>query len=325
MKKFTFKFLAMAMFFLMGTAVMAQTQYSITFKVDMTGVETFNPDTDALWMSGNFAGWAEPGSDEAFKMAPMETGSMFYVLTATIDSGEVQYKYFKSSGDTINWSKGEWDGDPNRKIYIRQDETVENMWANKPQDVTFLLDMTDADPFNPETDAVYIAGTLASNWAMPGSLSPYMLTPTETGSLFYTVTLSLSAKEYQYKYFRVIDGEASWDNGEATGTTNRIITTDTVAATFEDIWGDMNSGIFGQPNVFTYSMYPNPVVTVLNIDNTSDVNLVEVFDVTGKLVRTIQVALAQSVTIDVAELQEGVYIVNVTNDKGTQTSKFIKN
>jgi len=322
MKKSTFKFLAIAMFFFMGTAVMAQTQYGATFSVDMTDAATFDPATDAVYISGNFADWAQPGSDIFYEMTAAE-GSMIYTINVLVDSGEVMYKYFRVIDGAASWDNGEWTGDPNRKVYLTGETTYENVWANKPHDITFVVDMTAADPFDPATDAVYITGTLANGWSQPGTISAYMMAPTEEGSMFYTIDLLLYHGDYAYKFFRVINGEASWDNGEPVAA-DRNVTVDTIAATIDNVWGDI-SGIFNEPNVFTYSMYPNPVVTVLNIDNTADVTNVDVFDVTGKLVRTTQVAFAQSVTIDVAELQAGVYIVNVTNNKGTQSSKFIKN
>ncbi len=325
MKKSTLKFFAIAMFFLMGTYVMAQTQFSVEFIVDMTDAETFNPDTDDIYMSGTFAGWAEPGSDVAYKMEPLDVGSMFYTLTATIDEGEVMYKYFRVIDGVTSWDNGEWTGDPNRKVFLTGETMYENVWANKPHDITFTVDMTPADPFNPATDDVYIAGSLANGWAMPGSVSAYMMTPLEVGSMFYTITLLLYPGDEMFKYFRVIDGVASWDNGEWTGDPNREVTVDTVAAIIENEWGDLVAGIFTEPNIFTYSMYPNPAITLLNIDNTSDVSQIDVYDVTGKLARTVQLDAAPSVSIDVAELQAGVYIINVYNKKGVQTSKFVKN
>ncbi len=324
MKKSTLKFLAIAMIFFMGSSVMAQTQYSVTFLVDLT-TSTFDPATDEIFMSGSFADWAEPGSDVAYFMEPTEVGSLLYTLTVTIDSGEVQYKYFSVPIGTSSWEGGEWTGTDNRVAQLSDDAEFENVWGNRPHIITFHVDMNNADPFDPATDAVYITGTvtIGLDWTQPGTISAYEMTETEAGSKFYTIDLSLYPIHYEYKYFRVINGEASWDNGEPVAN-NRGVTVDTVAATVYNIWGDI-SGIFGEPNVFTYSMYPNPVVTVLNIDNTTDVSQIDIFDVTGKLVKTVEVVLAQQVTIDVAELQVGVYIVNVHNDKGVQTSKFVKN
>jgi type IX secretion system substrate protein len=324
MKKSTLKFLAIAMFFFMGTFVMAQTQYEITFQVDMTDADPFDPATDEIFMSGSFAGWAQPGSDVTYKMEPLEVGSMLYTLTATIDSGEVQYKYFRIIDGAASWDNGEWTGEDNRIVYPTGATEYANMWANRPVVVTFIVDMTDADPFNPTTDAVYIAGTLANGWTKPGEISAYMMTPLDAEPMKYGIDLSLYVGDYAYKYFRVIDEVPSWDNGEDIPT-DRTVTVDTLTTDVMDVWSDIEAGIFGEPNEFTYSMYPNPVVTLLNIGNTSDVSQVEVFDITGKLVRTVEVASVQQVTIDVAELQTGVYIVNVRNDKGIQTSKFVKN
>ncbi|MBC8319987.1 MAG: T9SS type A sorting domain-containing protein [Bacteroidetes bacterium] len=238
MKKSTLKFLAIAMFVLMGTFVMAQTQYTINFTVDMTLADPFDPATDEVYMSGNFAGWAQPGSDVTYKMAPLDVGSMFYTLTVTIDSGEVQYKYFRVIDGAASWDNGEWTGDPNRKVYLTGDFTFENVWANKPHDITFNVDMTDADPFDPATDAIYIAGSLANGWAQPGTMTSYMMTTTD--DINYTITLLLYPGDYMYKYFRVIDGVASWDNGEWNGDPNREVTVDTMAAVINNVWGDIN-------------------------------------------------------------------------------------
>ncbi len=322
MKKSTLKFLAIAMFALLGTSVFAQTTYEITFQVDMTEADPFDPATDEVYMSGSFADWAQPGSDVLFMMEPLEVGSMIYTLTATIDSGEVQYKYFRVIDGAASWDNGEWTGDPNRKIYITDAATVEDVWADKPFEVTFNVDMTGADPFDPSTDAIYIGGSLANGWAMPGTIPAYEMTSDD--DVMYTITLLLYPGDYQYKYFRVIDGVASWDNGEWTGDPNRDVTVDTVASTVDNIWGELNS-IFTQPNEFTYSMYPNPVVNILNIGNTNDVTKVDVYDVNGRLIQTMDVFAQQNITINVSELQTGVYFVNVHNDKGVSTAKFVKN
>jgi len=322
MKKSTIKFLALAMFVFMGTFAMAQTQYSITFTVDMTEADPFDPATDEIYMSGTFADWTQPGLDVTYKMEPLDVGSMIYTYTATIDSGEVMYKFFRVIDGTASWDFGEWTGDPNRKVYITGDTQFDNVWANKPRDITFNVDMTPADPFDPAAEQVFIGGSLANGWAEPGTLSVYEMTSED--NVTYSITLLLYPGDYMFKYFLVPNGGHSWDGGEWTGDPNREVTVDTVAAVIDDVWGDIEAGIFTEPNVFTYSMYPNPVFNVLNIDNTGDVTEINVYDATGRMVRTMDVT-TEKVAIDVADLQTGVYIVNVTNEKGTQSSKFVKN
>lgn len=324
MKKFTLNFLAVAMFLFMGSYAMAQTQFTTTFKVDMTGVEIFNSETDAIFMSGSFADWAQPGTDAMYKMEPMEAGSMIYTLTATVDSGEVQYKYFRVVAEEASWDLGEWTGDPNRKVYLTGETTYENVWAAKPQEVTFNVDMSLADPFDPATDEVFIGGSLANGWATPGSVSVYKMMPTEENIDIYSITLLVDKGEQMFKYFRIVNGESSWDGGEWSGDPNRVLAVDTLALVIDDVWADINAGIFDTQSPFTYKMYPNPANNSLNLSNISDVNKIEVYDVTGKLIRTIATEGVENVTIDVTDLNTGVYILNATNKTGVQTTKFIK-
>lgn len=320
MKKFTFRMLTLSMMMFLG--VFAFGQFTTTFNVDMTDAEGFDVATDEVFMSGNFAGWAQPGSDAAYKMEPVEAGSMVYTLTTTVDSGEVQYKYFRVIGGAASWDNGEWTGDPNRKIFVVADgSTLDNVWANMPYNVTFTVDMTNADPFDPTTDAIYIAGDLANGWAQPGSISAYMLTPVNE-TMVYGIDLLLYPGDYAYKYFRVIDGVPSWDNGEWTGDPNRMVTTDSTVTMVENVWG--TTSIFDVKAEFAYSMYPNPANDFLTVANTADVSQVDIYDVTGKMVMTVNVA-SENVTLNVSDLNTGMYIINVTNERGVQTSKFVKN
>jgi len=320
MKKTTLKFFAVAMIMLMGSFVMAQTQYELTFNVDMTDAG-FDAATHEVFMSGSFASWAEPGTDLNYKMEPTEAGSMIYTLTVMADSGEVMFKYFTIEIGTPSWAGGEWDGDPNRVWYTRENKGFDHVWGQKPQTLTFNVDMSTAESFDPATQTVYISGSMASGWAEPGTMSRFMLTSTD--DVNYSLELTTDFGDQMYKYFLVTDGVPSWSGGEWDGDPNREVTIDTVAVTVNDVWGEI-AGIFDTYNEFTYSMYPNPVLNVLNIDNTADVSQIDVFDATGRMVRTVEVS-SSKVTIDVADLETGVYIVNVHNEKGAASSKFIKN
>jgi hypothetical protein len=103
-----------------------------------------------------------------------------------------------------------------------------NMYLAHPDDdkvpVTFYVDMTDASPFDPETDDVYIAGNIWDpEWQQPGSNTDLMLEPVEVYPDIYRITLSLLPDTYSFKFFRVINGAASWDNGEWPGDPNRSV------------------------------------------------------------------------------------------------------
>jgi hypothetical protein len=72
------------------------------------------------------------------------------------------------------------------------------------------------------------------------------------------------------------------------------------------------------------AIYPNPVNDVLNITNVNNVNEVVIFDVTGKVVKS-QKVNGGNIAINVSDLHKGVYVMNIYNDHGVQTKKFMKN
>ncbi len=128
MKKTTFKFLMLSMFLLLGTWMIGQTKYNVTFKVDMANAEDFNISTDKIYISGSFAEWPKPGTVDSLMMAP-GLQIKVYELTMKIDSGEVQYKYFIVRNDSASWDNGEWDGTDNRIVTVNKDTTFFDTWG----------------------------------------------------------------------------------------------------------------------------------------------------------------------------------------------------
>lgn len=78
------------------------------------------------------------------------------------------------------------------------------------------------------------------------------------------------------------------------------------------------------------TLYPNPAKEVVNVQCTMnnvqfDVTEVEVYDVFGKIVRTVQWADGHSpMQINVSDLADGMYFVRVTTDQGVVTKRFVK-
>lgn len=323
MRKTTFKFSALLMFLLIGTFVMGQTKFTVTFNVNMANADPFDPATDDVYISGNFAGWAMPGSDSAYMMTPTEADPMIYTITLSADSGLIMYKYFRVINDTASWDNGEWNGDPNRITLLLLDNlTFNNVWGNKPYWVTFNVDMSPVDTLDPTTTDVYIAGSFAA-WQEPGTIPELKLSPTAEDSTIYTISVLMYTGEAQYKYFLVYNGDPSWDNGEWAGDPNRVVTVDTTM-TVTDLWGDIYFGIFDRRAEFTYDIYPNPVTNKLTISGINDVNRIEIFDISGRVVKSVEVA-SEKVSMNLSDLQSGVYIISLHNKKGIQTAKFIKN
>jgi hypothetical protein len=69
------------------------------------------------------------------------------------------------------------------------------------------------------------------------------------------------------------------------------------------------------------SIYPNPVKDMLFIQSTELVKYAEVYDIQGKLVKTI-LNNAQEISVD--DLKAGTYMVRLTTDKAVTTLQFIK-
>ena len=323
MRKSTFKFSALLLFMAMGTLLMGQTQFNVTFTVDMNEADPFDPATEEVYISGTHAGWAQPGSDTTYRMEPTVADTMVYSITLLADSGQVAYKYFRVINGEASWDNGEWTGDPNRvTLLVMEGQTTANTWANMPYWITFQVDMTPADPFDPATDEVYMTGDFAG-WTMPGTIPELALLPIEEGSMTYKVDILMYSGDWQYKYFRIINNTPSWDNGEWEGGDNRVVAVDTTQ-TVDDLWGDIDAGIFDAKADFTYTMYPNPVFNTLTISDIDDVNRIEIFDVSGKIVKSIEVS-TEKVSMNLSELNSGVYIISLHNESGIQTTKFIKN
>jgi hypothetical protein len=76
-----------------------------------------------------------------------------------------------------------------------------------------------------------------------------------------------------------------------------------------------------------FSVYPNPANNVINITNADNmlVNAVTVTDLNGRTVKNVSFDNVASAQVNVADLASGMYILNVTSDKGTATKKFVKN
>jgi len=72
--------------------------------------------------------------------------------------------------------------------------------------------------------------------------------------------------------------------------------------------------------------YPNPVIDNIIIENLSKVEKIEIFSVMGQRVLTLNEHKTGKITINTASLKAGVYFIKFyRSDRGTSTSKFIKN
>jgi hypothetical protein len=298
---------------------------NVTLNIDMTdaigynSLVVFDPELHDVFVAGDPWGWPQPGSDPSL-MLTSEDG-VNYTGSFMIEDGRWQWKYFFVPKGEASWDHGEWDGTENRHHIIMGEMTFDQVWGDKPVDFTFNVDMEDADPFDPATDDVYIAGELLSVWNQPGTVEDYKMEPVEGKAMMYTITLPLYIGDHAYKYFRVVNGEPSWDNGEPIPE-DRVTAVDTNMTETMDVWGSLAS--INDYTVVTFSMYPNPVDDVLTIDQLVEAEKIEIYNLAGTKVRTIEAVSAPSVRINTSELPAGMYMITVYHNNEVQATKFLK-
>lgn len=81
------------------------------------------------------------------------------------------------------------------------------------------------------------------------------------------------------------------------------------------------------PIASQFSIYPNPATDVINISNADNihVNSVAVVDLNGRTVKTLKFDGVTEAAINISDLSAGMYLLNVSSDKGTMTKKIVKN
>ena len=142
-----FVIIAFASFLTIDKSISAENtrSYTVTFNVNMTDADGFNPDAHTVYLTGTFTGWAEPGTGGSITMNKVENreGDLIYTTTLQLAAGQHQYKYFSDAFGS-GWAGGEWPGDPNRVIIVGSDMTINNTWGiidDQPDQftVTFIV------------------------------------------------------------------------------------------------------------------------------------------------------------------------------------------
>jgi hypothetical protein len=92
-----------------------------------------------------------------------------------------------------------------------------------------------------------------------------------------------------------------------------------------DVMTGIEEVVYGEVNAFGLAVYPSPTAGLLNINAENVVSRVDVFNITGKLVSSIQNVNERQFEINVSDLSNGMYITNIYDLKGRVVSeKFIK-
>lgn len=110
------------------------------------------------------------------------------------------------------------------------------------------------------------------------------------------------------------------NNNNSSGDAIRLstlIVQENVPATLNDI-----------ENLEVWNVYPNPFVGIIHLNSLSNskIESLKIFDITGKLVRTIEnVELQKNKEIDISDLRSNeTYLLNIVTERGLSIEKIIK-
>jgi subtilisin-like proprotein convertase family protein len=129
--------------------------------------------------------------------------------------------------------------------------------------------------------------------------------------------------------FTLQNGSSAINSGTTSGITSLIPATDLAGDTREngiiDIGCYEYQGVVGvreQISKKTLSVYPNPTSRLLTIETrSSNIENISIIDLTGKVVKSITPATN---TINVSNIVNGVYFLQIQTQEGVFNSKFIK-
>jgi hypothetical protein len=162
-------------------------------------------------------------------------------------------------------------------------------------------------------------------WIGSGSWPDVTTMAVTSANGLYVAGISMSANTFPLDewysppttYFQPANSQ--WSN---TGCCDGTITRVDMAALGE------NTGIKDFKNTeFVFGFYPNPVSKSLFITNKAIVNddlRYAVYDTGGRKLQEGKLKASDKKEIDVSSLSQGVYIINVSNEKMTYSNKFVK-
>ena len=187
---------------------------------------------------------------------------------------------------------------PNLDMFVISPEIVEGEYI-----LTFDFGTVSMD--GEETEGITVeVGTLTSNANADSFVS--LAAPIETTIASQSVDIPVTFTS-DVKYFVV----------KVHGTTPHS------AAFIDNVVLDPSLASVNDLNAVKVQAYPNPVVNQLNLTSDQNLKQASIFNAAGQLVQNVKLN-GNSSSVNVSTLKAGVYIVQITTEKGVQTLKVVK-
>ncbi len=138
--------------------------HNVIFNVNMASA-TFGEDETAfdpeaghqVFISGSFDDeWPVPGEDPELELTPRPENPDMFTTTLQLVDGEYSYKYFVIPDGQPGWDYAEWEGAPDRTVYVDGPMMINDVWG----DLDVSIDAAEAADIvaypNPASDLLMI-------------------------------------------------------------------------------------------------------------------------------------------------------------------------
>jgi hypothetical protein len=298
----------------------------VTINLSMRDTD-FNEDTDVLYLSGEFNGWASPGSDPAYKF--IKSGLGIYSLTLTgIAPGYYMNDIYRDLEGLENWgANGEWSGAPtgiDLMTFVGEEDVSFDCTWGQVLNMNLQVDMNNVGGFDPASDTVYYINRGVS------ALNQSVMTDDNADGI-YVLVLDSIPQGYFPSIFAY--GSASADDLTSewpwADMANRVLVLgeDDINQryVFGEAQGVNTTGVreIKSAGRLAVHIYPNPVtggLLYISLQDPGQGTTVRLFDPQGKEVYNRPVQNQSLHTMDIHHLGSGLYILKI--DAGTQSHTF---
>jgi hypothetical protein len=168
-----------------------------------------------------------------------------------------------------------------------------------------------------DEDGTEVTGNTVTNYAAGGKIS------SEAGVDGYTVNDMATSYQTAWNSFSIVSNTGGGKNAKFVDIRTQM--SKLVNTYYIDNLSLVSSAPLLSLKSFEtigVAMYPNPVSTISYIKSNTPIENVSLYSVTGKLLLNKKIG-ATSYNLDVSTYPKGLYLLSVTNTKGTSTSKLI--
>jgi hypothetical protein len=243
------------------------------------------------------ASWYQPGTQVLVNATPEEG---FQFVSWTDEAGQI-----------ISEDAAFFFTMPNEDVIL-----IANFAQAETLNLTFIIDMSGAENFDPENTMINITGSM-HGWNVLGNMARDQALMRMENTMDYTITLELEPGIYEYAYF-MNEGEMNeeWEN-----IPNRQIDLNENKIVY-DTWG-LISGISSTEASIDAKVYPNPFDNFIEISTGEKIERIEITNLLGNTVIETSIAAER---INTSALSPGVYLVYIYGENGKKSvQKLIRN